>query len=73
MHGNAAAHRPGGRSLSLIGLESLPCGCVASVYRAGSATVEVALVEAKGPHCVFWAHETGGVMRMRIAAHVHDE
>lgn len=53
-------------SLSLVALESLPCGCVSGVYQAGPAVVEVELVEAKGPHCVFVEHRTGGVVRLGL-------
>jgi hypothetical protein len=46
-------------TLTLVGLEHLPCGCVAGVYQAGFDPTEVELVEAKGPHCVFFGHRNG--------------
>jgi hypothetical protein len=52
--------------MALVALESWPCGCVASVYRARPAIVELELVEAKGPHCVFKGHQSGRVVRMGI-------
>ena len=52
--------------LSLIALESLPCGCVSGVYQATPMVVEVELVEAKGPHCVFVEHRMGGVVRLGL-------
>ena len=52
--------------MALVALESWPCGCVASVYRARPAIVELELVEAKGPHCVFKGHQSGRVIRMGI-------
>lgn len=53
-------------ALSLVALESLPCGCVSGLYHA-SDVVEVELVEAKGPHCVFMEHRLGGVVRLGVA------
>ena len=44
--GNRAA------TMTLLALETLPCGCVAGVYQARPTVVEVEFVEAKGPHCV---------------------
>ena len=58
--------------LTLVALESLPCGCVSGVYRA--TVVEVELVEAKGPHCVFHRHRAGDVMRLGLPGFsVHGE
>jgi len=45
--------------LTLVGLQHLPCGCVAGVYKADFDAEEVELVEAKGPHCVFFGHRDG--------------
>lgn len=45
--------------LTLVGLQHLPCGCVAGVYKADFDPEEVELVEAKGPHCVFFGHRDG--------------
>ena len=53
-------------SLTLITLESLPCGCVSGVYQASPTVVEVELVEAKGPHCVYDEHRNGGVVRLGL-------
>jgi len=53
-------------SLTLVTLESLPCGCVSGVYQANPTLVEVELVEAKGPHCVFVEHHAGGVVRLGV-------
>jgi hypothetical protein len=47
--------------LTLVTLEALPCGCVAGRYRARPTVVEVELLEAKGPHCLFYRHRTGQV------------
>jgi hypothetical protein len=56
-----------GASLALLGLESMPCGCVTGVYQAGPIVVEVEFVEAKGPHCVFARHRTGEVTRLGVS------
>ena len=53
-------------ALSLVGLESLPCGCVSGIYQASPTVVEVELVEAKGPHCVYLGHRAGGVVRLGL-------
>jgi hypothetical protein len=53
-------------ALTLVTLESLPCGCVSGVYHANPTIVEVELVEAKGPHCVFMEHRPGGVVRLGL-------
>jgi hypothetical protein len=51
-------------SFALVALETLPCGCVAGVYQAHPTVVELELVEAKGPHCIFMSHQTGHVVRL---------
>ena len=51
--------------LELQALESLPCGCVSGVYQA-NPVMELELVEAKGPHCVFMEHRPGGVVRLGV-------
>ena len=51
-------------ALTLVTLQSLPCGCVAAVYRADPTVVEVELVEAKGPHCRFYRHRAGEVLAL---------
>lgn len=66
MHLHSGVAAAGGASLSLVALESMPCGCVASIYRANPKIVELELVEAKGPHCVFFEHQTGRVVRMGV-------
>jgi len=53
-------------SMTLLALETLPCGCVAGVYQARPTVVEVEFVEAKGPHCVFSRHRTGHVTRLGV-------
>jgi hypothetical protein len=51
-------------ALSLVALETWPCGCVSGVYRARPTVVEVEMLEAKGPHCRFYRHQTGLVTRL---------
>ena len=51
-------------ALALVMLETLPCGCITAVYRASPTVVEVDVVEAKGPHCRFFGHRAGQVMRL---------
>jgi hypothetical protein len=51
-------------ALTLVALETMPCGCVAGVYRATPNVVEVELVEAKGPHCRFYGHRAGQVIAL---------
>ena len=53
-------------ALTLVALESLPCGCISGVYQANPTVVELELVEAKGPHCVYGAHRPGGVVRLGL-------
>jgi hypothetical protein len=53
-------------SLSLVNLATLPCGCVAGVYRARPTVVEVDILEAKGPHCLFYGHQAGQVTRLGV-------
>ena len=53
-------------ALTLVALESLPCGCISGVYLANPTVVELELVEAKGPHCVYGAHRAGGVVRLGL-------
>ena len=66
MHPKPVAPSNARGSLSLVGLEALPCGCVSSVYLAQPSIVELELVEAKGPHCRYYAHQTGRVVRLGI-------
>ena len=53
-------------AMTLLALETMPCGCVAGVYQARPTVVEVEFVEAKGPHCVFSGHRTGKVTRLGV-------
>jgi hypothetical protein len=53
-------------AMTLLALETMPCGCVAGVYQARPTVVEVEFVEAKGPHCVFSGHRTGQVTRLGV-------
>jgi hypothetical protein len=53
-------------SMTLLALETLPCGCVAGIYQARPTVVEVEFVEAKGPHCVFSRHRSGHVTRLGV-------
>jgi hypothetical protein len=48
-----ARHRAA--AMTLLALETMPCGCVAGVYQARPSVVEVDL-SAKGPHLVFPRH-----------------
>ena len=58
--------RTGGDSMTLMNLDTMPCGCVASLYQAKPGAVEVEYVEAKGPHCVFSRHRVGNVSRLGL-------
>jgi hypothetical protein len=53
-------------SLALVALETLPCGCISGVYQASPTVVELELLEAKGPHCLFGDHRLGGVVRLGL-------
>ena len=57
---------PRAAALTLVTLESLPCGCVSGVYHANPTIVELELVEAKGPHCIYEEHRPGGVVRLGV-------
>ena len=57
-------------ALTLVTLQSLPCGCVSGVYRARPTVVELELLEAKGPHCLFFRHQTGSVVRLGLPEEV---
>lgn len=60
-------HRtPGIPDLTLVAFEPLPCGCVCGVYQASPTAMELELVEAKGPHCVYDEHRMGGVVRVGL-------
>jgi hypothetical protein len=51
-------------SMTLLALETMPCGCITGVYQARPTVVEVEFVEAKGPHCVDTRHRAGRVTRL---------
>jgi hypothetical protein len=53
-------------AMTLLALETMPCGCVTGVYQARPTVVEVEFVEAKGPHCVFSRHRAGHVTRLGV-------
>jgi len=53
-------------AMTLLELEQLPCGCVASIYQMGPAELELEFVEAKGPHCVFGDHRAGDISRLGL-------
>ena len=53
-------------ALTLVALETLPCGCISGVYQASPTVVELELLEAKGPHCLYGAHRLGGVVRLGL-------
>jgi hypothetical protein len=57
-------------ALTLVALESLPCGCISGVYQASPTVVELELVEAKGPHCLYVTHRAGGVVRLGLPEEV---
>jgi hypothetical protein len=61
-----------GALLTLVALESMPCGCVSGVYESTPTLVAVELVEAKGPHCVFIEHRAGGVVRLGLVEDASD-
>ena len=44
------------------GLEALPCGCVVADYVATLLSLDVAAVEAKGPHCTVQHHGRGSLL-----------
>jgi hypothetical protein len=60
------SHRASRAALTLVGLVSMPCGCVSGIYQANPTVVELELVEAKGPHCVYDEHRLGGVVRLGL-------
>jgi hypothetical protein len=54
-----ARHSP---HYTLDALHALPCGCVAAVYKTRPWDLEVIALEARGPHCVYWQHQTGRLL-----------
>jgi hypothetical protein len=57
---------PPGTAMTLVTLQTKPCGCIAAIYRARPTDVEVELVEAKGPHCRFFRHQPGQVISLGV-------
>ncbi len=51
-------------SLELDALESLPCGCVASLQHARPWPLSIVTIEAKGPHCLTVEHAIGKVLQL---------
>ena len=43
-------------------LKALPCGCVVAGYVATLFSLDVAAVEAKGPHCTVQHHARGSLL-----------
>jgi hypothetical protein len=68
MHISPTTHGHRSNAMTLLALETLPCGCVSGVYQAQPMPVEVEFVEAKGPHCVFASHRAGAVSRLGVEA-----
>ena len=64
MHTSSHGGLNGATAMTLVGLEAMPCGCVAGVYQAPPSVLALELVEAKGPHCVFSGHRTGRITRV---------
>jgi hypothetical protein len=60
-------------ALTLVTLVTLPCGCVSGVYRARPTVVELELLEAKGPHCLFYRHRAGQVTRLGVPDNLEAE
>ena len=56
------AHSPEKMLFEFRGLEALPCGCVAADYVARLLSLDVAAVEAKGPHCTVGHHSSGALL-----------
>ncbi len=56
------AHSPPHMLFEFRGLEALPCGCVAADYVARLLSLDVAAVEAKGPHCTVRHHARGSLL-----------
>ena len=48
--------------------ESLPCGCVAALYRTLDPGLRVISIEAKGPHCILSGHAVGRMTPVRLGA-----
>jgi hypothetical protein len=58
----------------LIGLQALPCGCVAAAYQADPWNLGLISVETKGPHCFYVVHRPGRVLRLgRLEELIEDE
>lgn len=72
MNFQATTHRSSRAVLTLVFLDSLPCGCVSGVYQASPTVVELELVEAKGLHCIHPSHRVGGVVRLGLPEEILD-
>ena len=66
MHNLPMASGVRSSAVTLVALETMPCGCVAGVYRSRPSTVEFELVEAKGPHCPWYRHQMGQVISLGL-------
>ncbi len=55
---------PDERAVVPSSLEGLPCGCVVGVYQMGALPVRLAIVEVRGPYCVFDDHRAGALGTM---------
>lgn len=66
MHNPHVASGGGAGAMTLVTLQTLPCGCVAAIYHSRPTVVELELVEAKGPHCRFSGHRTGEVISVAV-------
>jgi len=73
MNPQTTSRTPKAAALTLVTLQSLPCGCVSGVYRARPTVVELELVEAKGPHCLYLRHQTGKVVRLGLPEQILPE
>ncbi|MFN2447915.1 MAG: hypothetical protein ABR606_20315 [Vicinamibacterales bacterium] len=62
MHSSSATSNRAKRHYALDALQSLPCGCVAGVYRAKPGEIGVVALEARGPHCLHRHHRAGRVI-----------
>jgi hypothetical protein len=54
-------------AFTLVTLQTMPCGCVAAIYRARPTVVEFDVLEAKGPHCRFYGHRPGEVIDLGVS------
>ena len=66
MHNPSVASSGRAGAMTLLTLQTMPCGCVAAIYRSRPGVVELELVEAKGPHCLFFGHRNGEVISLAV-------